>query len=298
MNVAASRVRGSVTGSRLIDYKVGLTTGISAEERASTARALANDNCDASDFLRPGHMFPLISRPGGVLTRSGHTEAATDLARLAGLDAVGVLAEIVHDDGSLQRLPQLVAFAKAHGLKIVTIEDLIQHRVRTEQFVERVSTRSLNLGVARAVLHVYRTPFDPMQHLVAVFGDLGDGEAVPCRIHREQPLTDLLARAGRTRSWLEVALDQLQGLGRGVLILLRNPLAEDATWEDGTDVGEGERHGSARQRTQRWREVGVGAQILRHMGVRSIALLATREHHYVGLGGFGIEIAKTIRVDE
>ena len=288
-----------------VDYKLGMTTGISAEERAATARALANDNCDAGDFLRPGHMFPLIARPGGVLTRSGHTEAATDLARLAGLDGVGVLAEIVNDDGSLKRLPQLVGFAKEHGLRIVTIEDLIQHRVRTEHFVERLSTRALTLGSARVALHVYRTPFDAMQHLVAVVGDVGDGEAVPCRIHREQPILDLVARAGQARSWLEVALDRFRELGRGVLILLRNPLAEDPAWEEGGTAeaapppapGDGERHGSAKRRTQRWREVGVGAQILRHMGVRSITLLATREQHYVGLAGFGIEIARTIRID-
>lgn len=283
-----------------VDYKVGMTTGISAEERASTARALANDNCDASDFLRPGHMFPLISRPGGVLTRSGHTEAATDLARLAGQRSVGVLAEIVNDDGSLKRLPQLVEFAREHGLKIVSIEDLIHYRIRTEHFVECVSTREIGLGSVRATLHVYRTPFDPMQHLVVVAGDIGDGEAVPCRIHREQPILDLVSRVGHERSWVEVALGHFRDLGGGILILLRNPLAEDPMRdEEGAgEAGDGERHGSAKRRTQRWREVGLGAQILRHMGVRSIKLLATREQHYVGLGGFGIEIVQTIRVDE
>lgn len=282
-----------------VDYKVGLTTGISAEERAATARALANGNCDADDFVRPGHMFPLIARPGGVLTRSGHTEAAVDLARLAGQPSVGVLAEIVNDDGSVKRLPELVAFAREHGLKIVSIEALIEHRVRTEHFVERVLSREVVLGGLPAVLHVYRTPLDPMQHLVAVFGDIGEGEAVPCRIHREQPAAELLTRAAGARSWLEVALDRFRALGRGVLILLRNPAAEDLA-RDGEDAeaGEGERHGSARRRTQRWREVGVGAQILRHLGVRSIKLLAAREQHYVGLGGFGIGIAETVRVDE
>src|SRR5687768_9428885 len=110
-----------------VDYRVGLTTGISAEERSNTIRALANSNCAASDFLRPGHVFPLIARTGGVLIRSGHTEAATDLARLAGLEEVGVLAEIVNDDGTVKRLPELVAFAREHGLKIVSIADLIEH---------------------------------------------------------------------------------------------------------------------------------------------------------------------------
>ncbi len=246
-------------------------------------------------------MFPLVSRPGGVLTRSGHTEAATDLARLAGQGSVGVLAEIVNDDGSLKRLPELVEFAKAHGLKIVSIEGLIEHRIRTEHFVERVASRPARLGDLEATLHVYQTPFDPMQHLVAVFGELGDGEAVPCRIHREQPLGDLVARAGRSRSWLDAALDRFRAEGRGVLVLLRNPSAEDpGLGEDGAGEPEGDglggTHGSARRRTQRWREVGLGAQILRHMGVRSITLLTSREQHYVGLSGFGIEIARTVRV--
>lgn len=286
-----------------VDYKLGMTTGISAEERAATARALANDNCDADDFLRPGHMFPLIARPGGVLTRSGHTEAATDLASLAGLGGVGVLAEIVNDDGSLKRLPQLIEFAKEHKLKIITIEDLIQYRIRTEHFVECVASRRVTLGGTPAMLHVYRTPFDSMQHVVAVFGEIGDGVGIPCRIHREQPILDLLTRASHTRSWLDVALDQFRVGGRGVLIMLRNPLAEDPAREEeagseGEEPGDGERHGSAKRRTQRWREVGLGAQILRHLGVRSIELLATREQHYVGLGGFGIEIARTVRIDE
>ena len=120
-----------------VDYRVGLTTGISAEERTNTLRALANDNCIATDFLRPGHVFPLTSKTGGVLIRSGHTEAATDLCRLAGLPEVGVLAEIVNDDGTVKRLPELIAFAREHGLKIVSIADLIEHRIRTESFVQR-----------------------------------------------------------------------------------------------------------------------------------------------------------------
>ena len=113
-----------------VDYKVGMTTGIAAEERANTARALSNDNCTGNDFLRPGHIFPLIARDGGVLTRSGHTEAGTDLAKLAGLAPAGVLAEVVNDDGTVKRLPELIPFAREHGLKIISIEDLISYRVR------------------------------------------------------------------------------------------------------------------------------------------------------------------------
>ena len=132
-----------------VDYKVGLTTGISAEERTNTLRALANDNCIATDFLRPGHVFPLVSKTGGVLIRSGHTEAATDLCRLAGLPQVGVLAEIVNDDGTVKRLPELVAFAREHGLKIVSIAELIEHRIRTESFVRRIETLPVDTPIGR-----------------------------------------------------------------------------------------------------------------------------------------------------
>ena len=123
-----------------VDYRVGLTTGIAADERTNTLNALANDNCIGTDFLRPGHVFPLISKTGGVLIRSGHTEAATDLCRLAGVPEVGVLAEIVNDDGTVKRLPELIAFAREHGLKIVSIADLIEHRIRTESFVQRIES--------------------------------------------------------------------------------------------------------------------------------------------------------------
>ena len=285
-----------------VDYKVGMTTGISAEERTNTARALANDNAAAGDFLRPGHMFPLIAREGGVLTRSGHTEAATDLARLAGLDAVGVLAEIVNDDGTVKRLPELVPFAREHGLKIVSIEDLISYRIRRESFVTCVKEREMTVGGMRGRIRVYETPFDQMQHVVAVFGDVRGAERVPTRIHREQPVTDLFGRTREEKTWVEIAVSRLKAQGRGVLMLLRTATVDefdrdDAPAEEGA-AGDGERHASARARTQRWREVGIGAQILCDLGVHSIAVLATHERSYVGLTGFGIEIADTILVDD
>jgi 3,4-dihydroxy 2-butanone 4-phosphate synthase/GTP cyclohydrolase II len=138
-----------------------------------------------------------------------------------------------------------------------------------------------------------------MQHIVVIFGDVRDGCDVPCRIHREQPVLDIVARMGKGPTWLDAALKKFAELGRGILVLVRNPAADELRAE--ADAGEaeaaGEGHGSARRRVERWREIGVGAQILRHLGVRSIALLATREQHYVGLGGYGIEIHRTIRVD-
>ncbi|HUG60743.1 MAG TPA: 3,4-dihydroxy-2-butanone-4-phosphate synthase, partial [Methylomirabilota bacterium] len=262
-----------------VDYRVGMTTGISAEERTNTVRALANDNATATDFLRPGHIFPLIARAGGVLTRSGHTEAGVDLARMAGLDPVGVLAEVVNDDGTVKRLPELLPFAREHGLRIVSIEDLIAYRIRTERFVERTATREMTVCGLKAQVSAYSTPFDTMQHVVAVFGDIGSGADIPCRIHREQPALDLFGRASGARTWVDIAVDEFKKNGeRGVLMFLRNPVVDDLLTvgeEDAVDGADGERHGSALKRMQRWREIGVGAQILRELGVRSIAICAT-----------------------
>lgn len=284
-----------------VDYKVGMTTGISADERTNTVRALANDNTAATDFLRPGHIFPLIARGGGVLTRSGHTEAAVDLAHMAGLEPVGVLAEVVNDDGTVKRLDELVAFARTHGLRIISIEDMIAYRIRTERFAEKVVSRTMTIGGLPATVCAYRTPFDPMQHVVAVFGDVRDGEDVPVRIHREQPALDLFNRLEGQRTWVDGAVEAFKREGgRGILMFLRNPVVEDLldqseTRRDGVD---GERHGSAIRRMQRWREIGIGAQILRDLGIKSIATVATRERSYVGLAGFGIEITRTIMLGD
>jgi 3,4-dihydroxy 2-butanone 4-phosphate synthase/GTP cyclohydrolase II len=282
-----------------VDYRVGLTTGIAAEERTHTLNALANDNCIATDFLRPGHVFPLISKTGGVLIRSGHTEAATDLARLAGLPQVGVLAEIVNDDGTVKRLPQLIEFARAHGLKIVSIADLIEHRIRTESFVQRVETNPVGTPIGKADVHIYTTPFDDTQHLAVVFGSVAGQEAVPCRIHHEQPLRDLFGGA-RSQRWLDVALARFKSGGRGVLIYVRDPKitslegpADSAVDPAAAVPAASDRHKSSLQRRERWREIGLGAQILRDLGVSSITLIATQHRQYVGLAGFGIEIAAT-----
>ncbi|EAU43151.1 GTP CYCLOHYDROLASE II / 3,4-DIHYDROXY-2-BUTANONE 4-PHOSPHATE SYNTHASE [Fulvimarina pelagi HTCC2506] len=280
-----------------VDYKHGMTTGISADERCNTARALANDNAAGSDFLRPGHMFPLIARDGGVLIRSGHTEAGTDLARLAGLPEVGVLAEVVNDDGTVMRLPELVPFARAHGLKIVSIEDMIAWRVRRESFVKAVREETMTIGGLTGQIRIYETPFDDLQHVVAVFGDVREGEGVPVRIHREQPVTDLFGRTRDTKTWVEIAVDEIGKLGHGVLMLLRTPEVDEFDLGDTViDHADGEKHQSAISRRKRWREVGLGAQILRDLQIRSIREIASHERAYVGLTGFGIEVTGTILV--
>jgi 3,4-dihydroxy 2-butanone 4-phosphate synthase / GTP cyclohydrolase II len=278
-----------------VDYRNGLTTGISADERTNTLRALANDNCIATDFLRPGHVFPLISKSGGVLIRSGHTEAATDFCRLAGLTETGVLAEIVNDDGTVKRLPQLVEFAREHKLKIVSIAELIEHRIRTESFVRCIETFPVETPIGQAAAHIYTTPFDDTQHIAVTFGNVAGQSAVPCRIHHEQPLRDLF-ETPRSQRWLDVALERFRAGKKGVLIYVRDPkittlqspVEAESTAPEGSD-----RHQSSLKRRERWREVGLGAQILRDLGVSSITLVATQHRQYVGLAGFGIEIAGT-----
>ncbi|MEZ0167142.1 3,4-dihydroxy-2-butanone-4-phosphate synthase [Microvirga sp. TS319] len=278
-----------------VDYKVGLTTGISADERSSTLRALANNNSVSTDFLRPGHVFPLVSKPGGVLTRSGHTEAAIDLARLAGLEEVGVLAEVVNDDGTVKRLPQLLEFAKEHNLKIISIEDLIEHRVRSEPFVSRVETTTVATPIGPATAHIYASAFETTQHLAIVFGHISEQKGVPCRIHHEQPLRDLFGSQTTSQLWLENAFPQIKASGRGVIIFVRDPKIAAFDQDPSSDEGV-ERHQSTQIRMKRWREVGLGAQILRDLGVTSISLVATQHRQYVGLSGFGIEIVGTTLV--
>ncbi|MEM7253258.1 MAG: 3,4-dihydroxy-2-butanone-4-phosphate synthase [Pseudomonadota bacterium] len=281
-----------------VDYRFGLTTGISAEERTNTIRAMSNNNVTANDFVRPGHVFPLVAKEGGVLIRSGHTEAAVDLARLAGLPPVGVLAELVNDDGRVQRLPDLLQFAEQHGLKIISIDDLIAYRQQRERLVQRVAQFEVKTSIGQARAIAYSTQFDALQHLALVFGDIGSGGAVPVRIHRESIIHDVFAsRSEPDQDLISRSLNRFQKEGRGVLLYLREGAAgvpAEALQSGDTSNNAGEEPtGSELTRDRYWREVGVGAQILRDLGVNSIKLLALRKLHYIGLEGFGIQLAHT-----
>lgn len=272
-----------------VDYKHGTTTGISAEDRTATVRNLANPNAGAADFVRPGHIFPLIAKDGGVLMRSGHTEAAVDLCRLAGLEPVGVICEMVNDDGSVMRGSQITEFCEKHALKRISVADLIAYRQAREKLVERISEFRVDTEIGPLTGYAYTTPFDRVQHLAFVHGKLGDGRSVPARLHRANALTDIFGGAKA----IHAALAHFSMAGKGVLIYLRDGAA-------GVPVnpasGDEQTH-SERRRDQQWREVGLGAQILRDLGVSSINLLASKERRYVGLNGFGIEIEKTEIVD-
>ena len=268
-----------------VDVRHGLTTGISAEERCNTVRALANDNSGAADFVRPGHVFPLVAREGGVLMRSGHTEACIDLCRLAGLPPVGVLSEMMNDNGSVMRGPEVAAFAQKHKLVQVSIADLISYRQSRDKLVERVGGFPLASEIGTLQGYAYVTPFDRVHHMAFVYGDIGDGKGVLARLHRADVIGDVFGGAKSIRA----SLQRFKADGRGVIVYLRDGTA-------GVPVAEIP-HGSDTEtdaaRSRQWREIGLGAQILKDLGISSIRLLTSTKRTYVGLGGFGIEIVST-----
>jgi 3,4-dihydroxy 2-butanone 4-phosphate synthase/GTP cyclohydrolase II len=268
-----------------VDVRHGLSTGISAEERCNTVRALATDNSGAADFVRPGHVFPLVAREGGVLMRSGHTEACVDLCRLAGLAPVGVLSELMKDDGTVMRGPDVTAFAEKHKFTQVSIAELIAYRQNRDKLVERVAEFQLASDIGTLNGYAYVTPFDRVHHMAFVYGEIGDGKGVLARLHRADVIGDVFGGAKAIRA----ALTRFKAQGRGVIVYLRDgtagvPVAEIPHESDtGTEAA----------RSRQWREIGLGAQILKDLGISSIRLLSSSKRTYVGLGGFGIEIVDT-----
>ncbi|APG90275.1 3,4-dihydroxy-2-butanone-4-phosphate synthase [Sinorhizobium americanum] len=273
-----------------VDFKHGTTTGISADDRTLTVRNLANPNVGATDFVRPGHIFPLVAREGGVLMRSGHTEAAVDLCKLASLPPIGVICELVNDDGTVTRGPQVEAFAETHGLKQVSVADLIAYRQRKETLIEKAHSFEIETAYGKANAHTYALPWDPMQHLAVVFGDVRDGVDIPVRLHLENVGADVFGN-GRQ---IDEIMKRIAGEGRGVIVYLREGsvgVGVSQTARKGKH--EREAHTEAQARESEWLEIGLGAQILKDLGITSIRLLSSRERHYVGLEGFGIKIAAT-----
>ncbi|HEY3911645.1 MAG TPA: 3,4-dihydroxy-2-butanone-4-phosphate synthase [Stellaceae bacterium] len=271
-----------------VDYRHGTTTGISAEDRTATIRNLANNNTGRSDFVRPGHIFPLIAKDGGVLMRSGHTEAAIDFCRLAGLEPVAAICELVNDDGTVMRGPQVGAFARKHALKQISVADLIAYRQAREKLVTRVAEFKVASEIGELAGYAYLTPFDKVHHYAFVYGEIGDGAGVPTRLHRANVLEDVFGGAKPVHA----ALDHFKAAGQGVLVYLR----DGASGVPASAVGDEATH-SERERNVQWREVGLGAQILRDLRISSIQLLATRSRTYVGLAGFGIEIIDTVPLE-
>jgi 3,4-dihydroxy 2-butanone 4-phosphate synthase/GTP cyclohydrolase II len=270
-----------------VDVRHGLTTGISAEQRTNTVRALANRNQGASDFVRPGHVFPLIAKDGGVLMRSGHTEAAVDLCKLAGLPPVAVICELANDDGTVMVGPQVEAFAEKHKIKRISVADMIAYRQAREKLVERVACFPIMTPIGELQGYAYRTPFDQVLHFAFVHGSIGDGRDVPARLHRADILSDIFGGGP-----IPKVLKRFKAEGRGALVYLR-----DGSAGVPANLGGAHANGSDDARETQWREVGLGAQILRDLGVNSIRLRTDNPRTYVGLSGFGIEIASVEPLD-
>lgn len=289
-----------------VDATEGITTGISAEDRAKTIRLLANPKSRPGDLVQPGHIFPLRAKAGGVLQRSGHTEAAVDLARLAGLDPSGVLCEIVKDDGTMARLPDLRRFKQKHGLKLCAILDLIEYRRQREKLIELEQRVKMPTDYGTFDLLLYRATMNQEHHLALVKGNVADGKPVLVRVHSECLTGDVFAsRRCDCGSQLHTALRQIEKAGRGVLVYMRQEgrgiglaakIHAYKLQEDGFDTVQANiKLGYPSD----LREYGLGAQILSDLGVKQIRLLTNNPKKVVGLAGYGLKIVDTvpIRID-
>lgn len=269
-----------------IEAREGVTTGISAHDRAHTVAVAIDQSKGPNDIVSPGHVFPLVARDGGVLVRAGHTEAAVDISRLAGLNPAGVICEIMNDDGTMARLPQLVGFAQLHGLKIGTIADLIAYRRRTERQVERVLERpfdSVYAGQLRMI--IYRHRIDRSEHVVLIKGKIVSDLPTLVRMHQVDFAADLLGAAEARRDYVPQALRAIAAAETaGVVVFIRDP---NPTW---LSERYGDGHGEAHVRNNALRDYGVGAQILLDLGVRDMVLLTSSQFKPAALEGYGLKI--------
>jgi 3,4-dihydroxy 2-butanone 4-phosphate synthase/GTP cyclohydrolase II len=262
-----------------VEARHGTTTGISAQDRARTVQALIDPASKPYDFVKPGHMFPLRARPGGVLTRTGQTEASVDLARLAGLHPSGVICEIMKDDGTMARVPDLVDFCRQHGLLMVTVADLVAYRLRKEPLVKAMGAEGKDTAWGRIQVHRFKSLLDGGTHLAFVLGELGGPQPPLVRVHLETLPDDLLGFGPQCGSF-QAAMDAIRGEGRGVLVYLRRHARTEGVLDEGAPA----------PAAMGDKEFGVGAQILRELGVGEMRLLSRHETRYVGLRGFGLDI--------
>jgi 3,4-dihydroxy 2-butanone 4-phosphate synthase/GTP cyclohydrolase II len=287
-----------------IEAKGRTTTGISAADRAATIAAAIDPATRPSDLARPGHMFPLRSRPGGVMVRAGQTEAAVDLARIAGLYPAGVICEIMNEDGTMARVPQLARFAKKHGLVLITIADLIKYRMRTESLVRRVAAARLPTEYGDFNVYAYENQVDKQTHVALVRGEIGDGRDVLVRVH-SQCLTGDVFHSARCDCGpqLDTAMKRIAAEGRGVLLYLHqegrgiglaNKIRAYELQDEGFDTVEAnERLGFKADQ----RDYGMGVQILRELGVRSMRLLSNNPRKLVGIEGYGLSVSEWLPLE-
>lgn len=273
-----------------IEAREGVTTGISAHDRARTIAVAINPECGRNDIVTPGHIFPLVAREGGTLVRAGHTEASVDIARMAGLYPAAVICEIMNDDGTMARLPDLVAFAQRHNFKLGTIADLIAHRRRTERLVRRVQEGSFtHVAGGEWRLIVYANTVEYQEHLALVKGDLSGPGPPMVRMHAVDLLDDMTGGP----HWISMhnAMHMIDREGRGAVVLIREPRK--------TALSDRVRQLAMSPRPQReLRDYGIGAQILLDLGVKDMILLSNRRRTIVGLDGYGLNIVETRAISE
>jgi 3,4-dihydroxy 2-butanone 4-phosphate synthase/GTP cyclohydrolase II len=281
-----------------IEARHGVTTGISAADRAHTMRLAANPDCKPHDLVTPGHVFPLRARAGGVLVRTGQTEGSVDLARLAGLTPAGVICEIMRDDGTMARMPDLELFGKKHDLRIVTIADLIQYRLQTERLVRRVASASVRLDETGTewTANVYESTTDRRQVIALVKGDLTVGAPALCRMHSGSTIGDLFASTlkdgGRN---LREAIRRIEAERRGVIVYLPARVSpyEEVLALAGSVITE-PRSVPPAGADSPLREFGIGAQVLADLGLHEIRLLTNNPRKIAGLSGFGLEVTESV----
>lgn len=280
-----------------IEAATGVTTGISAADRARTIQCAVAPNAKPDDLIQPGHIFPLMAKSGGVLTRAGHTEAGCDLARLAGAEPAAVIVEILNEDGSMARRPELEAFARRHSLKIGTIADLIHYRIQNENTLERVSECSYPTEFGRFKLYAYQDRNDNNVHMALVMGKVSGEEPVLVRVHARNLLDDIFAsRRSENSVSIRAAMARIAQEGRGVIVVIRQSEDNKSLVElihryqledNGVFAGQHE------QEAVHWRMTGTGARILADLGVRKLKVLGTQKR-YVGLSGFDLEVVEHV----